>query len=122
MFSFERSASRAGQVLNDIFCGVGQGDYVAAVGLNADVSDALARKTETHYRAEIVPVTDVGKFVLLYSHGAQRAFVGIYCKNFVRVVALDIVGDAEHDYTFSSIEAAPEDEPARSRAGESGRR
>lgn len=97
-------------------------DYVAAVGLNADVPDALARKTETHYRAEIVPVTDVGKFVLLYSHGAQRAAVRIDCENLVRVVALNIIGDAEHDNSLRSLEAAPEDESARSRAGESRRR
>ena len=90
--------------------------------MNADVAHALARKSQPHNRAEIVPVTDVGKFVLLYSHGAQRAAVRIDCENLVRVVALNIVGDAEHDYTLRALKAAPEDEPARSRAGEGGRR
>ena len=66
---------------------------------------ALARKSQPHYRAEIVPVTDVGKPVLLYSHGAQRTFVGIYCENLVRVVAVYIIGDAEHDNAFSPTAA-----------------
>lgn len=73
LFSLERSASRARQIIFDIFRGVRQGYDVAAVTMNADVAHALARKSQPHNRAEIIPVAYVGKPVLLYSHGAQRA-------------------------------------------------
>ena len=46
LFSLERSASRTRQIIFDIFRGVRQGYDVAAVGLNTDVSDALARNTD----------------------------------------------------------------------------
>ena len=68
-FAFSVARPAPVQVLNGyILRRLGHGRLCRSVGLNADVSDALAGKTETHYRAEIIPVAYVGKPVLLYSH------------------------------------------------------